>query len=82
MLSRAIEKFGPDNVEVVRASFGIDNKKIFNAGRDAGLTRDQAVWNTPFGRAMRDLGYIGLEPRTDWIPSNLRFYRPLLKSFH
>jgi YD repeat-containing protein len=82
MLSRAIETFGPDNVEVVRASFGIDNKKIFNAGRDAGLTRDQAVWNTPFGRSMRDLGYIGLEPRTDWIPGNLRFYRPLLKTFY
>lgn len=50
MVSRAIETVGPDKVKAVSAQLGNDNLEAFRAGTSAGLSKEQAVWSTPFGK--------------------------------
>jgi hypothetical protein len=57
MLSTAIETFGPKNLTRVSAQFGRTNLEVYKGYRGQGLSESQAAWGTPFGRAMRDLGF-------------------------
>ncbi|MFU2716028.1 DUF637 domain-containing protein, partial [Pseudomonas aeruginosa] len=61
MISRAIEAVGANKVKTVSAQLGKDNLDAFKAGSSRGLSKEQAVWNTPLGKTMNSLGFTEVE---------------------
>ncbi|HGM6307304.1 TPA: DUF637 domain-containing protein, partial [Pseudomonas aeruginosa] len=61
MISRAIEAVGANKVKTVSAQLGKDNLDAFKAGSSRGLSKEQAVWNTPLGKTMSSLGFTEVE---------------------
>ncbi|MBG7196214.1 DUF637 domain-containing protein, partial [Pseudomonas aeruginosa] len=61
MISRAIEAVGASKVKTVSAQLGKDNLDAFKAGSSRGLSKEQAVWNTPLGKTMSSLGFTEVE---------------------
>jgi hypothetical protein len=57
MISTAVENFGPVNVRSISARLGRTNLDVYNSSLADGLSQSQAAWNTPLGKAMRDLGF-------------------------
>jgi hypothetical protein len=61
LISNAIEAVGPRNVNTVTAQLGRDNLAAFDGLTQRGLNTVDAVANTPFGKALTDLGYKPIE---------------------
>ncbi|MGH1351430.1 MAG: hypothetical protein ACRBBN_11580 [Methyloligellaceae bacterium] len=57
MISTAVEAAGSSKVKTVSAQLGIDNYKVYESLVKAGKTEEYAVWQTPFGKSMKDLGF-------------------------
>jgi hypothetical protein len=57
MISRVIEEIGPSKVKTIGAEFTDTNRQLFQKSLDKGMSSFDAARNTPFGRALRDLGF-------------------------
>ncbi|MFZ6747114.1 hypothetical protein ACO0LC_28175, partial [Undibacterium sp. JH2W] len=57
MISRVIEKIGPEKIRSIGAEFDDKNGRVFMDSLKAEMTPKEAAANTPLGRALRDLGY-------------------------
>ena len=67
MISNVIETIGPQKIRTIGAEFADTNLQVFNGLMGEGMTATNAAKNTPFGKALRDLGY----------DSHLKFVDPI-----